>query len=637
MIRRTRSSALFAPLLLAATLALALLAILQYHWVDQISAGERERRQANLSTGARRISEDFNRELARAYLTFQLDAPSLRDRSWDSFAQRYERWQMSAPYPRLVKALYIVEVNQIGRVQLLSYRPELGRFEPQDWTYDLLPLRRTFERAYRKIFASGGSLPISIPPVQADVSALLVPVSRPGLLSVQQDLGIDADLLFSDMLFPGAYQRCSRCPAELYDTPMLAHTIVMLDRDYISGAMLPSIAERYFPSAAGLNYHFAVVNRESPPKLLFTSDERLGLDSLAQVDARVGLFDITYDDLNALLLTSDPRDEQPANAAGRVAIGVLGRPGEAGGENVEENGQWQLLLKHRAGSLDAAVGELRARNMLISFGTLLLLAGSVAMLLLSTRRAQRLAHQQIEFASAVSHELRTPLAVICSAGENLADGLVHDPQKARQYGLVISNEGRRLAEMVEQVLAFAGAQSGRQRHARQPIEVAALVQSTLAAMQHQIRQGGHEVELTLPADLPPIDGDMGALRRALQNLISNAIKYGGEDGWIGVEVTAAPAERGGELRISVSDHGAGVEPADLPHIFEPFYRGRRATAAQAHGSGLGLSLVRESLTAHGGRVSVESAPGQGSRFTMHLPLAGGAPLAARRPAPTMQP
>lgn len=636
MIRRTRSSALFALLLLAATLALALLAILQYHWVDQISAGERERRQANLSTGARRISEDFNRELARAYLTFQLDAPSLRDRSWDGFARRYERWQMSAPYPRLVKGLHIVEVSQIGRVQLLTYRPELGSFEPEDWSYELLPLRRTFERAYRKIFASRSAQPISIPPVQADSAALLVPVSRPGLLSVQQDLGIDADLLFSDMLFPGAYQRCSRCPPELYDTPMLAHTIVALDQEYIAGAMLPGLAERYFPSGAGLNYHFAVVDRDSPPNLLFSSDARLGLDGLAQVDARVGLFEISYDDLNALLLTSDPRDEQ-SPAASRVAIGVLGRPGEAGGENIEENGQWQLLLKHRAGSLDAAVGELRARNMLISFGTLLLLAGSVAMLLLSTRRAQRLAHQQIEFASAVSHELRTPLAVICSAGENLADGLVHDPQKARQYGLVISNEGRRLAEMVEQVLAFAGAQSGRQRHARQPIDAAALVQSTLAAMQHQIRQGGHSVELTLPADLPPIDGDLGALRRALQNLISNAIKYGGEDGWIGVEVAAAPAERGGELRISVSDHGPGVEPADLPHIFEPFYRGRRATAAQAHGSGLGLSLVRESLTAHGGRVSVESAPGQGSRFTMHLPLAGDAPLAAPRPAPTMQP
>jgi len=630
MIRRTRPTALSRPLLIAAILALGLLATLQYYWVDQVSAGERERRQASLNLGASRLSEDFNRELARAYLTFQIDAATLRDRDWSRFAGRYERWQASAPYPGLVNDLYIVEVSQIGRVQLARFDPSRGGFEPESWSSELLPLRRLFERTYRNISFSGAAAQVRIPPVSGATPALLVPVSRPGLLSVQQNRGVDADLLFSDMLFPGAYQPCMRCPPELRNGPMIAYTIVRLDTDYIARAMLPALAERSFPAASGLGFNLAVVDRASPPNLIFRSDERLDLASFDEVDARVSLFDITYADLNALMLASDPRvdDRDTADAGGRVAIGVLGRPDDAAG--VDGTSQWELLLKHRAGSLAAAVGELRARNMLVSFGTVLLLGGSVAMLLLSARRAQRLAHQQIEFASAVSHELRTPLAVICSAGENLADGLIHDPQKARQYGLVISNEGRRLSEMVDQVLTFAGAQSGRQRYASQPIAVAALVDDALAGLQHQLREGGYTVELDIAPDLPLISGDPSALRRALQNLVSNAMKYGGEDGWIGVRAEAAP----GELRLAVSDRGAGIPPGDLPHIFEPFYRGQAATAAQAHGSGLGLSLVRHSLEAHGGRVSVESAPGQGSHFVMHLPVPAAAPMPARQAATT---
>lgn len=631
MIAKKRSARLFLPLLIAAMVALGLLATLQYHWVSQVSAGEHERRQANLSLSAQRISEDFNRELARAYLTFQVDASTLRDKAWARFARRYERWQASAPYPGLVRELYIVEVNQIGRVKLSRYDPAHGRFEAETWPYEMLSVRRDFERTYRQIFASTDPVQVNIPPVDGTVPALVVPVARPGLLSVQQDLGIDADLLFSDMLFPGTFQRCMRCPPELYDTPLIAHTLVILDEEYIAGKMLPALAERYFPAASGLDYHLAVIDRANPNRLIFRSDARFSPMGQSEVDVRVSLFELSYDDLNALMLASDPRleDEETASAGGRLAIGVLGRPGDPSGEQVEAGGQWELLIKHRAGSLDAAVGALRMRNLLISFGTLLLLGGSVAMLLLSTRRAQRLAHQQIEFASAVSHELRTPLAVICSAGENLADGLVHDPQKARQYGLVISNEGRRLAEMVEQVLAFAGAHSGRQRYACQPVEVAEVVQGALAAMQHQLREGGYCVDLCLPAELPRVEGDAIALRRALQNLLSNAMKYGGADGWIGVEITAL-AERG-ELRISVSDHGDGVDAADLPHIFEPFYRGRRAAATQAHGSGLGLSLVRNCIEAHGGRVSVENLPGRGACFTLHLPLLSVAALPAQQP------
>lgn len=617
MSRRPGSTWAFAPLTVAALVALTLLATLQYHWVGQVTAGERERRQANLTLSAQRLGEDFDRELARAYLTFQMDAATLRDSDWGRFAAHYDHWLKTSPHPGLVEGIYLVEVNQIGRVGLLRYDHGLRSFAGEQWPFELMPVRRRIERTYRSIFADGDRAGVDISPVERAGPSLIIPVARPWLLSDQQELGFNADLLFSDLVFPGTFDRCMRCPPELYDTPLLAHTVVVLDRDYVAETLLPALARRYFPPESGLDYHLGVVDQLTPNELIFSSDRRLDAASYGTGDATVGIFDITYDELNRLLMAGEPLpypNERPRGE--RITIGILGR----GDDDDAGRGQWRLVLKHREGSLDTAIASLRNRNLLISFGTLLLLGGTMAMLVLATRRAQRLARQQIAFASAVSHELRTPLAVICSAGENLADGLVHDPQKARQYGSVIAHEGRRLAEMVEQVLAFAGAQSGQQGYLLHRTDVPPLIESAVQAVEPQLREGGHELALAVDPALPPVSADREALRRALQNLLANAMKYGGPGCRIAVEACVAQADGAAELQISVRDGGPGIDPADLPHIFEPFYRGRAAVAGQAPGSGLGLSLVRHTAEGHGGRVSVESHPGQGARFTIHLPI-----------------
>jgi signal transduction histidine kinase len=624
MTRRPLLTSAFLPLLAAAFAALLALATLQYHWVGQVTAGERERRQANLSLGADRLREDFDRELARAYLALQMDAATLRDKNWSRYARRLDRWKETAPYPGLVKDVYLVEVNQIGRIGLSRYNSATRSYESVVWPFELMPVRRRIERTFRAIYNQGSGVRADIPPVDRAGPSLLIPVSRPWLLSDQEAQGINADLIFSDLVFPGTFTRCMRCPPELYDTPLIAHTLAVLDRDYIAATFLPSLVERYFPTGGSFEYNIGVVDQAAPDELIFSSDERLDAASYSVGDASVAIFDITYEELNALILASDPRlDGRQPDPEGRIAIGVLGRPSRASEQGLGETGQWRLVLKHRDGSLETAIDGLRMRNLLISFGTLLLLGGSMVMLLFSTRRAQRLAKQQIDFASAVSHELRTPLAVICSAGENLADGLIHDPQKARRYGAVIYNEGRRLTDMVEQVLAFAGAQSGAERYHFEASEVTPILEGAVQGLQLQLREGGYDLSLSVEGGLPPISADAGALRRAIQNLISNAMKYGGDDGWIGVEAMIVSHEGGAELRIVVRDNGAGIDPGDLPHIFEPFYRGRGARATQAHGSGLGLSLVRHTVEAHGGRVSVESRPGAGACFALFLPLLEG--------------
>ncbi len=308
------------------------------------------------------------------------------------------------------------------------------------------------------------------------------------------------------------------------------------------------------------------------------------------------------------------RDERgPGNGRGRVIT--------RGGQFPFE-GRWTLMAKHRAGSLEAAVGAVRMRNLGISSGVLLLLTLAIGLIVVSARRAQELARQQMEFVAAVSHELRTPVSVIGAAAGNLADGVVGDPQRVRKYGETIQGEARRLAETVERVLQLAGIAAGRAAAARTPVNPEDLVHESLAACRTEIDNAGVNVEVGIADNLPHVVGDVTALRSALQNLISNAVKYGGDARWLRVSARAVPGSRlpvPGEVQFVVEDKGLGIEADDRKHIFEPFYRGREAVSQQIQGSGLGLNLVHRIAEAHDGSVHVTSEPGKGSTFTLSLP------------------
>jgi signal transduction histidine kinase len=304
---------------------------------------------------------------------------------------------------------------------------------------------------------------------------------------------------------------------------------------------------------------------------------------------------------------------------------VFGSGGDEGATRVRGSvggnaGRWMLLVQHERGSLDAAVTAVRRRNLAISFGTLLLLTVSVGVLTVSSRREQRLARQQMEFVAGVSHELRTPVAVIRSAAENLAQGVVGSGDRVRRYGEMIEVEARRLGDMVERVLQYAGVESGRGAIVHTPLAPADIVESAIDAAGPAL--GGAQVERRIAPGLPLVRGDAVALRSAVQNLVINAAKHGlapegGRPLRIQVSVAAVDTPRP-EVEIAVEDNGPGISAAELPHIFDPFYRGADAVARQIHGNGLGLSLVKRIATAHGGRVSVHSRPGA-TAFTIALP------------------
>jgi signal transduction histidine kinase len=284
-------------------------------------------------------------------------------------------------------------------------------------------------------------------------------------------------------------------------------------------------------------------------------------------------------------------------------------------------GRWLLSVRHRAGSLEAVVGQARRRNMAVMAAVLMLMLAAAGALVRFTRRAQRLAELQMEFVAGVSHELRTPLSVIRTAAHNLGGGLISSGKQVQRYGALIEQESERLTGIVEQVLLFSNAKAGRTISAREVVGIDLIVEDALDACARIVQESRCTVEKHIDADLAPVFGDPTALRHALQNLISNAAKYGSEGEWIGVTATSSNKENDGMVEIRVADRGPGIPKEELSHIFDTFYRGKRAVEDQIHGTGLGLSLVKRIIEAHAGTVTAESELGKGTEFVVRIPAA----------------
>ena len=234
--------------------------------------------------------------------------------------------------------------------------------------------------------------------------------------------------------------------------------------------------------------------------------------------------------------------------------------------------------------------------------------------------ALKLAKLQMDFVASVSHELRTPLAVISASAQNIADGVVEEKDQLAKYGAVIRNHTRELTELVNQILLFASTREGRAHYVMRPMTVEELFESVLRNTREVVREAGYTVDVDAEPDLPQILGDVSALAQCVQNLVGNAVKYGGGGhGRIAMRAFLNKSEHTEEIRISVEDHGIGIDGTDLPHIFEPFYRSPSVAAAQIHGTGLGLALAKSIAEAMGGKITVVSKLGVGSVFTLHLP------------------
>lgn len=216
----------------------------------------------------------------------------------------------------------------------------------------------------------------------------------------------------------------------------------------------------------------------------------------------------------------------------------------------------------------------------------------------------------------VAHELRTPLAAIQGTIEALQDGIF--PADAANLG-VIHDEVLLLNRLVDDLRTLANAEAGKLTLHPCPLDLGALAERQLAASRYRAMAAAVDVTLQRPPDLPLLMADEQRLGQVLTNLLDNALRHTPASGTI----TVALAAQGTELTITVTDSGEGIAAADLPHVFDRFYRADPARARASGGSGLGLAIVRELVEAHGGTVSVASPPpghAQGTAFTITLPI-----------------
>jgi len=236
--------------------------------------------------------------------------------------------------------------------------------------------------------------------------------------------------------------------------------------------------------------------------------------------------------------------------------------------------------------------------------------------------AIQLAKLQMDFVASVSHELRTPLAVLNSAADNIADGLVTGKTEIQRYGAMIRNQSRQMNELVEQILLFASADDRSERYVFEPLTVNQILDAVEKSTKELVDGSGVVIERRVEPDLPPVMGDLPAIILCLRNLVGNAVKYGSsENKWIGLTASrGVSANRTHEeVLISVSDRGMGIDRLELAHIFDPFYRSPRVVNMQIHGTGLGLSLAKRIAETMGGDLTVVSEISVGSSFTLHLP------------------
>jgi len=643
------------------------LAWLQYQWVGQLSQAERERMQRTLRTAASQFAVEFDTELSRALTGLQVEGAMLRDRDWASYALRYSNWMEGASTPGLVREVLLVDAGarvevrlppfpdraapdsrapapprvSADRFTLTRWDPATLAFEPIAWPPDLAARRPAMAEHLEGFLsdrARGGDRQ-----------------RRDGGLS--QSLGDDEMLVGAVTLVEPPPNR--QGPPRL---SILGLTLIRLDPAIVRGTLLASLATRHLHGEDGASdYRSAVVSRADPTAVIWESEPgaaRIIADApdvsqefMAPRPERMFVISRSAADLPAADAPTHPHENIVVSVLQQRRQGGPDGPGAANRARLfpPGEGRWRLIAKHRAGSLEAAVAAIRARNLLLSSGILLLLTTAVGLIVVSSRRAEQLARQQMEFVATVSHELRTPVSVIGTAAGNLADGVVGDPARVRKYGQTIQAEARRLAETVERVLQLAGIASGRAAAAPSRVQPADLVHASIGACRTEIEDAGCAVEVDVAPDLPLVEGDRVALRSALQNLISNAVKYGGDGRWLRVAARlgtagAAGSRAGaGSVAFSVEDRGLGIAADDRKRIFEPFYRGREAVARQIQGSGLGLTLVDRIARAHGGRVTATSEPGKGSTFTLVLPAAPdraqaapeGAEEAAWPPSPSL--
>jgi signal transduction histidine kinase len=539
------------------------LAVLQYRWTGEISRSEQTRLKANVTTSVRGFEQEFSYDFERLCEAFEID-PEVPPASLENHILRQRLdWERMASRAAMLAGIDIWKLEE-GHASFESSEPSDKRFVEAAWPERLSSLRPYLERQAELLNAR----------VIGDREAIYYPWSFLGSAPA--------------LIRPIFHVEDAR---DMY-VQLQGFVILEFNKEFLEKQYMPELIVRHFGEPMLTSFGVAVRTMNAPYRTIYASSANSAASSSAP-DAAVNLVESVAEEARR-------RGHAPLQASA-------------------ENDQWQLVVQDPAGSVDVGVAQWRRRNLAISFGLLAVLAGAMVLLFSVARRAERLAKLQMEFVAGVSHELCTPLAVINSAAENIVDGVVEGTSQVQAYGAIIREQGRRLERLVDEVLLFAAGRVGRLGYDLRPTEIVPMLEQSLAASEAMLRDEGFTFHKEISRQLPFAIADPEALGKCVENLISNAMKYSAENRWVALRAGCVLNQGSPEVQISVEDKGIGISPADLPHVFEPFYRAESVRDGQVRGVGLGLYLVKRMMEAMGGRVSVSSKLSKGSIFTLHLP------------------
>jgi two-component system, OmpR family, phosphate regulon sensor histidine kinase PhoR len=234
---------------------------------------------------------------------------------------------------------------------------------------------------------------------------------------------------------------------------------------------------------------------------------------------------------------------------------------------------------------------------------------------------RRVEEMRADFIANASHELRTPLAALLGFIETLQGRAKDDPVAREKFLAIMQAQATRMARLIDDLLSLSRIELNAHLQPDTPVELAPIVRQVVDGLQMMARDRGVEIKVSAPAEPLMVLGERDELIRALENLVENALKYGAAGKRIDITLGRGQTRAGqSEARLAVRDYGPGIAPEHLPRLTERFYRVDVSDSRQQGGTGLGLALVKHVLNRHGGRLSIESTPGAGASFCMHIPL-----------------
>ena len=626
-----------------AILLLIILAGMQYQWLSEISRSQKNRIQNQMQSGAKSFSTEFDALFSET--ASSIDLLGNKSGMKEQLRADYKSWLNKAEYPELLIEIYLIPPSLMRENGALAYDAGSDRFRDLEAT-ELKHLKNKwqFERKVDRVkngemlFLDKQSLIIKRAPKTHNYFDEFV-----DLLAAEEDL---RSYLSNEM--------------------ESSYIVLILDNKIIRQQILPNFYDNFFGSDHPEQFNLVIKDnfdnhiyhqthdlKNSPDNpeieqdigelelrsfvIVFAQNSEPGdkqTDAKSRVDQVLDttLKKITKTSVNSLKFsfntnTSSRSDSsEPIKIHNRIIsdslkIGFTDEEGQlstsaiTNSETPETGSQLSLEVFMREGDLEAYITGTLWKNMGISLSILFILGLAIGLVSHNARASQNLADKQMMFVAGISHELKTPISVINSAAENMQDGLIRKTQKMKEYGKMIHKEGNRLKGMVNQVMQLAELQSDQMEIHKESVKVNTLIDQAEIQMSAILNDVDIKLEYYEESEDLSLNADPDMMVQVLVNLISNAIKYRSHDS----RIILRSQKRDDNIEISVQDFGAGIPEHEQKYIFDPFYRGEMARKNQIQGNGLGLYIIKQLVERHGGRIEINSTPGEGTTFTIYLP------------------